>query len=76
MECCCYLRNVQDLLSDGKTPHEGHFEGHFIGPIMPFGATVEYHPISANDQASLHQFGKTVLPGFFGFVLHAGRSWK
>ena len=20
MECCCYLRNVQDLLSDGKTP--------------------------------------------------------
>ena len=21
MECCCYLRNIQDLLSDGKTPH-------------------------------------------------------
>ena len=20
MECCCYLRNSQDLLSDGKTP--------------------------------------------------------
>ena len=20
MECCCYLRNIQDLLSDGKTP--------------------------------------------------------
>ena len=20
MECCCYLRNIQDILSDGKTP--------------------------------------------------------
>ena len=20
VECCCYLRNIQDLLSDGKTP--------------------------------------------------------
>ena len=23
MECYCYLRNIQDLLSDGKTPFEG-----------------------------------------------------
>ena len=22
MECCCYVRNVQDLLSDGKTPND------------------------------------------------------
>ena len=22
MECYCYLRNIQDLLSDGKTPYE------------------------------------------------------
>ena len=21
-ECHCYLRNIQNLLSDGKTPHE------------------------------------------------------
>ena len=26
MECYCYLRNVQDLSSDGKTPHERRFE--------------------------------------------------
>ena len=25
MECCTYLRNVQDLLSDGKTPYERRF---------------------------------------------------
>ena len=25
MECCTYLRNIQDLLSDGKTPYERRF---------------------------------------------------
>ena len=25
MECYCYLRNIQDRLSDGKTPHERRF---------------------------------------------------
>ena len=25
MECYCYLRNLQDLLSDGKTPYETWF---------------------------------------------------
>ena len=25
MECYCYLRNIQDCLSDGRTPHERRF---------------------------------------------------
>ena len=25
MECCCYLRNVQDISSDVKTPYERRF---------------------------------------------------
>ena len=29
MECCTYLRNIQDLLSDGKTPHERRFGQRF-----------------------------------------------
>ena len=28
MECYCYLRNIQDLLSDGKTPYEDGSEHH------------------------------------------------
>ena len=29
MECCCYLRNIQDILSDGKTPFlEGDLGNH------------------------------------------------
>ena len=32
MECYCYLRNVQDLWSDGKTPYEQRFGEPFKGP--------------------------------------------
>ena len=62
-----------DLLSDGKTPYERLFGQPFKGPIIPFGSLVEYHPITAKDQARIHQFGKKVLPGLFlGYALYAG----
>ena len=32
MECSCYLRNIQDLFADGKTPYERRFGEHFAGP--------------------------------------------
>ena len=77
MECYSYLRNVTDLLSDGKTPYERRFGQPFKGPFIPFGSLVEYHPITAKDQSRIHQFGKKVLPGLFlGFALYAGRIWK
>ena len=77
MECYCYLRDIQDLLSDGKTPYERRFGMPFNGPVIPFGVMVKYHPISAKDQSRLHQFGAKVLPAIFlGYALHAGRIWK
>ena len=77
MECYTYLRNVTDLLSDGKTPNERRFGQPCKGPIIPFGSLVEYHPITAKDQSRIHQFGKKVLPGLFlGYALYAGRIWK
>ena len=73
VECYTYLRNVTDLLSDGKTPHERRFGKALKGPIIPFGSLVEYHPITAKDQSRIHQFGKKVLPGLFlGYPLYAG----
>ena len=73
MECYTYLRNVTDLLSDGKTPYERRFGQPLKGPIIPFGSLVEYHPITAKDQSRIHQFGKKVLPGLFlGDALYAG----
>ena len=72
MKCYTYLRNVTDLLSDGKTPYEIRFGQPFQGPIISFGSLVEYHPITAKDQSRIHQFGKKVLPGLFlGYALYA-----
>ena len=89
MECDTYLRNVTDLLSDGKTPHERRFGQPPKGPTTPFGSLVEYHPVTAKDQSRIHQFGKKVLLGLFlgthctrvefGRVTHwlqTLRSWK
>ena len=67
MECFTHLRNIQDLLSDGKTPYERRFGEPFEGPIIPVGSLVEYYPISAKDQSRIHQFGMKV---------YAVRIWK
>ena len=34
-ECYCYLGNIQDKLSVGKTPHERRFGMPFNGPVIP-----------------------------------------
>ena len=46
MECFAHLRNIQDLLSGGKSPHKRRFGEPFYGPIIPFGSVVEHYPIS------------------------------
>ena len=38
MECWCCLRNIQDLLSDGKSPYERRFGEALKGPTSPFGS--------------------------------------
>ena len=49
----------------------------FNGPVIPLGAMVEHHPISAKDQSRLHQFGANVLTDIFlGYALYAVRIWK
>ena len=77
LECYCNLQNIQDLLTDGKTPYKRRFGEPFKGKIIPFGSMVEYHPVSTKDMSRLHQFGKKVLPGIFlGYALNAGESGK
>ena len=59
MECYTYLRNIQDLLCDGKTPYESRS-----------ATAICDHPISAKDISRLHQCGPKVLPGkVLGYVL-------
>ena len=80
MECSCYLRNVQDLVADGKTPCERRFreaikkaQWFLLGQWLNLVSC----PISARAQSTLHQCGKKVLPGIvLGCALIAGWIWK
>ena len=70
-------KHSKSFFFNKKTPYERRFGIPFNGPVIPFGATVEYHPVSAEDLSRLHQFGPKVLPGiFFGYALNAWRIWK
>ena len=53
MECYCNLRNIQDILSDGKTPNGRQFGMSFNGPAIPNGAMVEHDPISAKGHTEI-----------------------
>ena len=59
----CHLRNIQDSLSDGKTPYERRFGEPFKGPIILFGSLVEYYCLCERPKTRIHKFGKKVLPG-------------
>ena len=63
------LRNAAAICELFKTSWQmvkllknGDSEKPLKGPVIPFCAMVEHHPISAKDQSSLHLFGKRVLP--------------
>ena len=58
MACYCFLRCVHDQLEDDKTPVERRFNAEFKGPIIPFGAQIEYTPSRDTDIQRLHPFGK------------------
>ena len=61
VECYTYLRNVTDLLSDGKTLYERRSGQPFDGPIIPFNSFVEYHPKVAKDQSTIPSIWKESL---------------
>ena len=61
----------------GRHHVKARFGQPFNGSVVPFGAMVEYHPISAKDVSRLHQFGPKVLPDIFlCYVLYAVGIWK
>ena len=64
-----YLRNVQDLLADGKTPSLKAIRRTIQSSRGPFRALVDFYSISARDQSRIYHFGKN-------FLSIAGRIWK
>ena len=76
MECYCYLRNIQDLLSDGKTLYDRQFEQPFKGPVIPFGAMVENHIFLLKTCPDCISSARKSFPLFLGYTLHTGGIWK
>lgn len=70
----CYLRNIHDLDAEGKTAYEKRFGVPFAGPIIPFGAGIQYKPNRPKEIDEL-KWTKN-KPGLFaGYVLNAGGGW-
>ena len=53
-------RNVTAICETSKIPCEERFGVPFNGPVIPFGAKVEYHTISAKDISRLHHAGESL----------------
>ena len=77
-ECYCYLQNIQDILSDGKTPYERRFGMPFDGPVIPFWSNGRISPYFCERPVATASVRlKKVLPGIFlGYALCAGGIWK
>ena len=56
---CC--NQVWTMSGGGKTQDEMWFGIPLNGPVIPFGAMFEYHPISEKDLSRLHHFGSKSL---------------
>ena len=79
MECYCYLRNVQDLMADGETPYERRFGESFKGPIVPFGALVEFLPnseIRQSENPSIRKEGITRILFWICFDRGENLDWR
>ena len=77
MKCYCCPRHLQDTLADGKTPCERRFGETSKGPIILFGAMVEYHPTSPLDQAkNSSKWQESITRNLSGYELIAERIWK
>ena len=57
-ECQCCQRNIQDLLSDGKTLCERRFGVPFKGQIIPFGSVDETRETFDDSTFGSHAFEK------------------
>ena len=77
MECFTYLRNITDLLSDGKTPYERRLGEPYKGPIIPFASWVEYYlSLRKTSQVSINLERKYFLDCSLDTFCTRGGIWK
>lgn len=66
-----------DVTAAGVTPWKARYGEDFRGPAIPFGALVEYYPITDKDHKRLDPFDSKLLPGLFiGYEQQCGGGWS
>ena len=63
MNCYCLLRNVTDAQKDGSTPYRKRYGQDYSGPVIPFGALLEYLPVTEQYKSRTHKYGNKMLQG-------------
>ena len=82
MRCYCFLFNVCEpsVRQHGGptlTPYRARFQEEFIGPLYPFGCSVEYQPSNPDYKEAGHALGTKTRRGiFFGYHLDNGGRFK
>ena len=71
------MRNVCDVVREGKTAYQTRHDADFDGKLLPFGCLVHYKPASIREKESLQKFGPRMTQGIFvGYHLHSGGKWS
>ena len=66
MSTFCFLSKCIDVqISTGMTAYEARFNISFSGPVIPFGAHIQFKPSSDADKARLPKIGSGKLHGVF-----------
>ena len=76
MQCFCFLRNIVDLLVGQQTAYKKRFGKDCEAPVIPFGAEIEYYPISPKDKDRVHQLGDKCYKEYFGLPSMAWRRME
>ena len=78
MECYCYLRNVQDLLADGKTRYERRFGDFFKDQLFHLVRwwNISQTPRERQSEQSSIRKGSITRNSFIGYALIARGIWK
>ena len=71
-----FLRYTIGILAKGKTAHEEYFGKPIRGPIIKFGAAVEYSPSCLEEQGWLYELGKAVSGIFASSSWQSGCFWN
>ena len=76
-ECYTYLRNIHDVVHDGKTPCELRRGVIFDGYPLPFWCAVDYKPHAKRGTADHQKFDiSTRLGIFMGYHPKSGGKWS